>query len=449
MKHNQKWATRFGFYFIAIGSAFGLGCLWRFPYMVLEHGGGAFVFLYLVLLTLVGIPLLIGELTLGKATGKSIYGALLQIRREKSNQNKKSSLLVQIAPTFGIIAVVTCIVIFGYYSVISGWVLSYITKFVLFAFGVGKGVAPLAFDLNDKPWVQFVLASAHVMVVVWIVSQDFELGIEKVVGYIMPLFVVLMFFLTLKSFSLASANDALRFLLYPDFSRLKLNALAAALGQIFFTLSIGISTMVTFGSYLDERHRTPVAGFRVATIDAFSSLLAGMLIFPLLIAAPVNAKGPDLLFKTLPALLAILDWGALFGIGFFVFLYLAALGASLSLVETVISNLVEIKKISRRRASVYVGMVCLAMATIATIVGGSEAIAIMDLIAIQWVAPVLALVFCLVVGREVNSAYALKEFLDPDDPSQEIIFRFWKVFIQFLAPAIIVLALVLQVIHYL
>ncbi|MBL7689735.1 MAG: sodium-dependent transporter, partial [Bdellovibrionaceae bacterium] len=250
VRRETHWGTRFGFYLAAVGSALGLGNLWRFPFVTLENGGGAFVFLYVVFVLIVGLPILIGELVLGKITRR---GSLAAFRRLSSDDEIGTGPGTSFGA--GQLAAVACLLIVSYYAVVSGWVLHFLMQFIFgnfFENGVASGQnvnASLGW-LKDNGILQLALASVHIVISLIIVVKGVQEGIEKWVGYIMPVFVVLLGVLVVKSMASGEAVEGLRFQFYPDFSRLTLASPLHALGHVFFSLSIGLGTMVAFGSYL-------------------------------------------------------------------------------------------------------------------------------------------------------------------------------------------------------
>jgi NSS family neurotransmitter:Na+ symporter len=366
------FGTRIGFYLAAIGSAFGLGNLWRFPYVVAENGGGAFVLLYLFLVFLIGLPFLIGELSLGKISRKSLKPALLRLLGERFQARSlresgwnPSPFVAWTLRNVGNLSLAITMVVLAYYAVISGWVLHFLMQLFISAFDHDRFQPEGALKiLLNNGWLQLLLTSVHLLTVAVIVAKDLEFGLEKWVGYFMPLFVLLVIALAFKSLQLDSAYEALRFLFYPDFSKLTLNSMGHAIGHVFFTLSIGFGTMVTFGSYLREKAYLPMAGFRVCFLDSLISLWAVVMIFPLALYSSTSSAGPELLFQTVPRLVKELPGGHWFGVGFFVCLYLASLGASIGLFEAVVASWRETRRMPRARATASVASICFAAAVI-------------------------------------------------------------------------------------
>lgn len=256
-----SFGTRWGFYFAAIGSAFGLGSLWRFPYVVAENGGGAFVLLYFGLLMIIGVPLLISEIMLGKFSRRSVISAFRQLRAQRHSETQTSWLL-KMAPWVSKLTVLIALFILAYYSVVSGWVLHFFLQFsVAPFFDDPNRIAHTMTGLSEHGWLQMLLASGHLIVVVFFVLKGVEDGIEKVVGYIIPVFMGILFILMMRAFQLESRTEALRYFLYPDVTKLNLSSLAAAIGQLCFTLSIGIATMITLGPTCVTRRRFQTRGY--------------------------------------------------------------------------------------------------------------------------------------------------------------------------------------------
>jgi len=459
-RKRSVWGTRLGFYFAAIGAAFGLGNVWRFPYVVSDNGGGAFVLLYLFFLFLIGMPLLMAELMLGKTTRRSVVAALDRLRRpleEGSQAESQPGLLVRLLPQVGRVSVLVGLIILAYFGVISGWVL-YFLGHTLGALFLNQGFAPerALETLLNNGWLQLLLTSIHLLLVVVIVAKDVEEGMERWVGLMMPIFGILMVTLIFQTLSLPTSAEALRFLFYPDFSQLTFSSMSQALGHVFFTLSIGFGSMVTFGSYLQEKAFIPIAGFRVALIDSIISLGAGLLIFPLLLSTDQGAAGPELLFRTVPVLFQEISGGLWFGAGFFLCLYLAALGASIGLLETVVSNLKDSQKVQRKKGAWWAGLICLSLAVGPALstsvlsgvsVKGQGLLEVCDSLLINWILPVVALLVCQGVLYGLSDKIRRGEFIEESGgTNQKSLYGHWLFILKWVVPMVILGALGLQVV---
>ncbi len=448
-KQRSSWHTRFGFYLIAVGSACGLGSLWRFPYIVGENGGGAFVLLYVLLGMVIGAPLLIAELSLGKLKRQSIL-------RSGHEISAKTGLPLA---WVGRMSVFLSLVVFSYYAVISGWVLYFLSQFIfaLLRFGAHP-VGHIDFLLGHG-WLQFALASVHISLVILIISQDVHEGMEKWISYIMPLFLFLVAVLVFRSLSLPSNSQVLRFLFYPDFSKLSLSSLNQAIGHVFFTLSLGFGIMVTFGSYLKSEDHTPTYGFRVTMVDTLVSLIALLLVFPLAFQAynrPLT--DPAMLFEVLPHFFIQMKGGLFFGAIFFACLYLAALNASLGLLEGIVSNAMDYQTEQSRVSAVWIsGIGALIISLIPAVMGGYLKIQNLsmgrqgwiervDSLLINWILPVVALGVSLAWSYGSSEKEKQQTFMNESHLVSSSMYPYWKFSLKYLAPGLIVLGFCLQII---
>ncbi len=465
MPNSQSvvFGTRLGFYLAAIGSAFGLGNLWRFPYVVAENGGGAFVLLYLALVFLLGMPIMIAELSLGKISKGSLSPALSKLIGERymvsdirEKRGELSPLVKWLMRNLGSISMLITVVVLAYYAVISGWVLHFFMQLVVALFNPEHFKPDGALSvLLKNGWLQLLLTSVHLLTVAVIVAKDLEFGLEKWVGYVMPMFGILLVVLAFHSLRLETATEALRFLFYPDFSRLTLSSLGQATGHVFFTLSVGFGTMVTFGSYLREKVYIPMAGFRVCMMDSMISLWAGAMIFPLVIIGGQQLAGPELLFQTVPRLLERLPGGLWFGVGFFLCLYLASLGASIGLFETVVANWREVRRVPRARAATTIAILCFVLSVGPALstnvlsgvrIGERNLLQFFDSALINWCLPITALLISQVVSWTLKRELVEAEFVADDQPAGLKIYRHWVFILRFIVTPVVLAGLILQVI---
>lgn len=447
MAKRGSWASRLGFYLVAIGSACGLGNLWRFPYVVGENGGGAFVLLYLLLVLLMGVPLLIGELMLGKSSGKSIVSAM-------NSLNVRNSRLFA---NLGRVSVLLSLLVLSYYTIISGWVLHFAMQFLMAGIGVHRtqDLTTLDMIINNGS-LQAGLASVHLLFCIVIVAKGVQEGLEKFIGWTVPVFAVLVILLVGRSLSLPSGPSALRFLLYPDFSKLTMVSLGQAVGQVLFTLSLGFGTMVTFGSYMTGEH-IPTASFRVAALDSIISLIAGLLIFPIALQAsnrPLSDSG--ILFEVLPKFLVEMQGGLIFGLAFFVCLYLAALGASIGLLEVIVSNVVDRTRVNRNSATWVTGFVALLLAFAPAFsgtlmkhfkLGDQGFLQLVDSLIINWILPIIALGMSFALSQGLSFKIKQNLFVNTEKLESSALFIHWRRSLQWLIPGVIALGLLLQLAH--
>jgi NSS family neurotransmitter:Na+ symporter len=447
------WSTKYAFYLATVGSAFSLGNLWRFPYVVNSNGGGAFVLAYILCALAVGLPVVIAELMLGKAYRQSVIMATEQISLEsKSNWVKKNDIWSVV----GVLANFSSVALLAFYALICGWVLFFLMQY-LFKIIQGAPISHLLFEsLMKNGWLQMGLLSVHLLITTLIVSQGLKEGIEKLSAVIMPLFTALMIYLVMKSLSLPGAVDAMRYLFYPNFSNFTHETLLKVLGHVFFTLSVGMGAMVVFGSYLRDDTYVPRTGFRVAMLDVTVSLFSGFLIFPIIFTAThVEDLGPALLFNTLPILFEKIGLGKVFGFFFFLCLYLAALGASIMLLETSVANLIDRKKISRVKSSwIMFGvafMLALPPALSSTLLKNvqimhKDILRLYDSLLVDTMLPLIALGMALVVGWGMSRKKKEELFINEHEVDSEKLFRNWHFLIRWIVPTVVILAVVFSLI---
>ncbi len=448
MPKKSSWRNRLSFYLLAIGSACGLGNLWRFPYIVGENGGGAFLLLYVLLAFTIGLTLLIAELMIGQFTGTSILVATKRV----ALQYKKPFYL------FGWLSVLISAVTLAYYSVICGWVLHYLMQFLMSLFQP----EPLQYlnktsmlTLSQNSWLQFLLASVHLLISIVIVVKGFSDGVERWITSLLPLFGLLVIILLIKSLSLESTPDVLRFLFYPDFSKLTWGSVGHATGHVFFTLSLGFGTMVTFGSYFKREEHLPNIGFRVTLVDTIISIVAVLLIFPIAFSSSKQPlTDPSLLFEVLPKFLAKDKGGVFFGLIFFLCLWLAALNASIGLLETVTANLVEKRPELKRSLSAWIsGIFILGLAVLPSFSGtlfgnfrwkGLSFIEMMDSFLINGLLPIAGLGMVIIALLALSEADRKKLFVKVGSSTSYSMYSHWRFSLKWLVPIVIIVGLVFQ-----
>lgn len=424
------WKTRLGFYLATIGSAFGLGNLWRFPYVVGENGGGAFVLIYILFALLIGLPLLVTELALGKSSRKSVMAATQALRIQIGTLGVSGKWI-------GRLPVILSLVVLAYYSVISGWVLHFLMQFGVHLISSYEFNATQTFrGLLESGVLQIALSSVHLILASVVVLKGVQEGLEKWVGWLMPAFAILMVILVTKTLSLPSAPEALRFLFYPNFSKLSSSSILYALGQVLFTLSLGFGTMVTFGSYLDSEEHVPTAAFRITVADTLLSLVAGLVVFPIALSAgSIETQDPGLLFAVLPEFLLGLPGGVFFGLLFFLCLYLASLSASIGLLEVIVSNAMEWKRFGRTRSTwIVVGlamMISMVPALSGTFLkaftsGQIKVLEILDFGLINVCLPVISFLIVLLVGRSWSNEQLEANFVHQEKVESVALFPYWK-----------------------
>lgn len=346
-----NWSSKIAFVFAASGSAIGLGNIWRFPIMVGLNGGAVFVFVYILAMFFIGFTVMLAELTLGRHTQKNPVGAFEAIRPRTPWK------------LAGYLGVVTAIFILSYYAVIAGWATGYLYKTVAGAF---KG--DVTWELSDRIFSQFAANPAEVLacllfimgITTFVISKGVRTGIERWSKILMPLLFALIIFLAVRALSLPGAETGISFYLKPDFSQLNAKVLFFSIGQAFFSLSLGMGIMITYGSYISKRDNLVSSAGWVCFSDTLVAFLAGIIIFPTLFATPgIHPQefqpGTGLMFQVFPLVISKIPGGYIFGILFFTLLLVAALTSTISLLEVPTAFLVDERKWKRRKAALFIG----------------------------------------------------------------------------------------------
>ena len=336
---NQgQWGSKFGCIMAAAGSAVGLGNIWRFPYITGENGGGAFVLVYLACVILIGVPLLFNEMGFGRFTKKSTIGAF-----------KDTGANPFFMGLGAILAVLVSFFVLSYYGVIAGWTIGYIGKSITGSGGTFE-------EFSSNPTYTIPLMAIFTLVTIFIVTKGVSGGIEKAAKILMPVLFGLIFIVAIRSLTLEGAMKGVNFYLNPDFSKITGNTILAALGQAFFSMSIGWGIMITYGSYLPKSANIVSSGIWVGFMDAGVALLAGFMIFPAVFAFGQSPEaGPTLVFQVLPEIFSNMPGGAIIGAFFFLLLTVAALTSSISMLEVPASYFMDEKKWSRKKSAWVVG----------------------------------------------------------------------------------------------
>ncbi len=334
-----------------VGSAVGLGNIWKFPYITGENGGGAFVLVYLGCILLIGLPLMMAEIMLGRRGRQSPINTMLSLSEEAG-----ASRLWALVGWSGVIA---GFLILSYYSVIAGWALAYIWHSAtgLFTGAGAEEVGQIFEGLVSNPLYLLGLHTLFMVMTMVVVARGVRHGLEKAVRLMMPALFVVLFMLVFYAMTTGAFMQGLVFLFEPDFSKLSATGVLIAMGHAFFTLSLGMGAIMVYGSYMPGRASIATASVMVVAADTLVALLAGMAIFPIVFANGLEpGAGPGLVFQTLPLAFGHMPAGALFGALFFVLLAFAAWSSSISLIEPAVAWLVENRGVSRVRSAMICGI---------------------------------------------------------------------------------------------
>ena len=347
---RDSFGSRFGALVAMAGSAVGLGNLWRFPYLVGENGGAAFIIVYVILSFVICLPIFVSEFVIGRRSQKNAYSAF----RDLSGGSAWRWV--------GLFTIIVPLIVLSYYSVIGGWSIDYLLKSLTFSFTGGESQSALSTMFSDfvsSAWGPLLVHTGFLLVTTLIVMVGIKDGIEKFSKVMMPMLFFIVIGIAIYSMTLPGAKAGLDYLFNPDFSKINGKAIAAALGQAFFSLSLGFGTIMTYASYVDKKENPLFQSVATASSDLLFALVAGMAIMPAVFAFGISPQtGPGLVFETLPYVFGQMPAGGFIAILFFLALLVAAVTSSISMLEVAVAYLVEEKKISRIWACVILFAIC-------------------------------------------------------------------------------------------
>ena len=347
---RESFGSRFGALVAMAGSAVGLGNLWRFPYLVGENGGAAFIIVYIALSFLICLPIFISEFVIGRRSQKNAYAAF----RDLSGGG--------IWKGVGLFTIIVPLVVLSYYSVIGGWSIEYFLKSLTFSFTGNESQAAMNTMFTDfvsNPWIPLICHTGFLLATTMIVVVGIKDGIEKFSKVMMPMLFFIVIAIAVYSLTLPGAGKGVDYLFNPDFSKIDAKACAAALGQAFFSLSLGFGTIMTYASYVDKKENILFQSTATAVSDLMFALIAGVAIMPAVFSFGLNPQsGPGLVFETLPYVFSQMPAGGVVAILFFIALLVAALTSSISMLEVAVAYLVEERKFSRIGACITLFVIC-------------------------------------------------------------------------------------------
>lgn len=431
---REQWGTRLGFMLAAAGSAVGLGNIWRFPFVVGEGGGAAFVLLYLLFVFIIGLPLMIGEITIG--------------RKGRSNTMDSYKVISPHTKWYvnGLIGVLINFMILAFYSVIAGWAFYY---FLLALTGqiitTENNYETMFAELISHPVMPIVTQVLLMTVVALIVIGGVKKGIEKWNNILMPTLFVLLIILVFRSVTLEGAHEGLRFFLQPDFSVINSSIILAALGQAFFSLSVATGVYITYGSYTRSQSSIPKNAAGVVVLDLVVAIMAGLIIFPAVFSYGIDpGRGPDLAFVTFPTIFADMPFGAIFALFFFFFVFVAALTSAISLLEVPVAFVKEKFAISRKLATPVTALIVTVFGVFCTLSFGPLAhiqifdhtiFGLFDFLAAQVLLPFAGLLLSIFIGWVWKPA-GVKTEIERENNSFPF-FKTWSFLIKFIIPVVI------------
>lgn len=436
---RENFSGRFGVLVAMAGSAIGLGNLWRFPYMVGTNGGAAFIFVYILFVFLLSLPILFSEFIVGRRSQTNAFGA---IRILAPGSHWK---------WVGVLSIVTPMIIVSYYSVIGGWSIEYFFKSCTFGFTEYVTNEELDNMFNafiSSKWAPLFGHTAFLALTAFVVMGGVKSGIERFGKVMMPILFVVVVLIAIRAMTLPGAVDGIRYLLKPDFSKIDAGVCAAALGQSFYSLSLGCGTMVTYASYVKKTENIVSSGVSIAVFDLLFALIACCAIMPAVFAFGLSPQeGPSLVFKTLPFIFSKMPLGGIVAILFFFSLLVAALTSSISMFEVGVAYFVEEKKLSRLLSCVVVflitwiiGVFCsLSFGPLSSLkILGNTIFDFFDKLSANWLMTLGSLFIVLFVGWKLSPSDIRDELTNGGQiASNNRLFPVILFFIRFIAPAAI------------
>ena len=447
---REGFSSSIGVIAAILGSAVGLGNIWKFPYVTGANGGAAFILVYLLCLALVGLPVMLAEHLIGRHTKANAVGAF------KKLQPRKPWFLV------GGAGVLSAFLIMAFYTTVAGWVYSYIFK--------AAGGALLSTKPEDTSLVFKTLVSGVSEPLFWqifvllvtgsIIMAGVTKGIERVTKVLMPLLFILLVVIDIRSLTLSGAGAGLSFLFKPDFSKITVSVILAALGLAFFKLSVGMGAMITYGSYVDKNENLPKMAIKVALADTLVSLMAGIAIFPAVFAFGFKPDaGPKLLFIIIPTVFSSMPFGRVFMVLFFVLTAIAATGAMLSLLEVPIAYLTEQYQWTRRNATLLTILGIALLGSTATLSNsllanvtlfGKTFFDFFDFATSNVLLPLGGIFISLFVGWQWGYANVKQEMSNGGELKNDGLVRVYMFLVRYVVPTAIALVLLagLNIIHF-
>ncbi|WP_318442828.1 sodium-dependent transporter [Photobacterium leiognathi] len=427
-----NWSSKIGFVMAAAGSAVGLGNIWKFPYTAGENGGGAFVAIYLLFVIFIGFSVMLTEFAVGRKTGLSAVGAF------KTTDRRWTFV--------GIMGVLSGLLIMGFYPVVGGWAIAYIYKISTGLLSQPTAIGDSFSGFIADPMQPLFWMGLYLLLNIFVVIRGVSGGIEKAGKILMPLLFIILIIVSVKGLTLPGAMAGLEFLFKPDFSKIDSSVVLAALGQAFFSLSLGMGCMLTYGSYLRKKENLVQTTAMVTAMDTGVALLAGIAMFPAMFAFSMEpSAGPGLVFVVVPQLFAEMGGiGFILALLFFIGLSVAALTSSVSLLEVVVAYLIDEKGFSRVTAVISASIVMALLCILASLsIGGlgpklfdTGAFDIFDLLTDKIFLAVGGMLVCLFAGWRLDRSELKKEITNDGRVSFPL-FNLWYALIKYIIPVAI------------
>lgn len=437
MSQREQWSSRLGFILAAAGSAIGLGAIWKFPYIAGQNGGGAFFLIFILFTLVLGLPLLLAEFAIGRSTQENAVRAYKKIAPH-SNWH-----------WIGILGMVTSFILLSFYSVVGGWIMIYLIKASTGKLnGLTSDQYAEVFAITiSNPLLSVFAQLLFILFTIIVVSKGVQKGIERASAFMMPALFILFLILVVRAVTLDGAMEGITFLLQPDFSNITSKTLLEAMGQSFFTLSVGVSVMVTYSSYLPKTHNLPRSALSIVGMNVFIVLIAGLAIFPAVFSFGLEpGAGPVLLFNVLPTIFSQIPFGMLFFIAFLVLFLFAALTSAFSMLEIIVSVSSNGNLGQRKKWSWIIGLAIFVLGVPSALSFGilgdftvmdKTVFDLSDYIVSNVLLPIGALLIALFLPMKMKKS-ALYEELKRGNLLKKGLFEVWYILIRYVAPILIV-----------
>ena len=439
MSQNEQWTSKLGFILASAGSAIGIGAIWKLPYVAGTSGGGAFFLLFIFFTAIIGLPLLLAEFVLGRHTQKEAIRAYDAVA--------PGSLWKGI----GYLGVITCFILLSFYSVVGGWILQYIFASVT---GQLNGVSDYGSLFNStiaNPTRAVISQFVFLLLTIVVVARGIQNGIEKANKILMPALFILFIIIIIRSLTLEGAMEGVSFFLYPDFSKLTSQTILFAMGQAFFSLSVGVSVMVTYSSYLSKQQNLPKSAISISALNILISLLAGLAIFPAVFSMGVKpTEGPGLLFIVLPSIFEQLPFGIVFQTFFLALFLFATLTSAFSMLEIIVASLAKGEQHKRIKLSWISGLLIFVVGIPSALsygllsdvsIFGKSIFDAFDFLVSNILMPLGALLIAIFVPWKMKKDVLIEEFKH-GSANVKRWFSLWLLAIRYIAPVLIIIVFI-------
>lgn len=443
---RNHWSSRFGFILAAVGSAVGLGNIWKFPFITGMNGGGAFVLVYLIAILFCGLPILMAEFLIGRHSQKDVVGSFHAL-------TPKSTFWKSI----GWLSLASSFIILSYYGVVAGWTLDYLFKSLTGAFAGHdpEAISGMFGALVTDPVRQLLCLTGFMGLCLIAVISGVKKGIERWNKVLMPTLFGILIFMAVYAMTTSGAIQGLKFMLYPDFSKLTANGVLEAIGHSFFTLSLAMGAMITYASYMDKKEAIYPVAIRIAFLDTLVAIVAGLAIFPIVFSVGMEpGGGPGLIFKTLPQVFATIPLGGVLSTLFFLLLAFAALSSAISLLEVLTAFMIDEKKYDRKKATVCMTIAvylagipsALSYSTLSNVklLKGMEVLDSLDYVASNYMLPIGGLLIAIYTGFILDKKIAKAEITD-EGKRYLMIFNVWYFTIRYIAPVAVLIVFLTKI----